>query len=311
MLWPGGFLSLDLATSTPDALCPPLEEARAAVEARVGEVRGEYHAEFALIRSDDGQPALRLSLRDGAAEVLRRELPIDGAGCQDAAQAIALVLERYFDAIEAPTTHPSAPMLESVPVSVLSPRPQRDEPIEPREPENHDLGLQLGALYDVELGAAATLGASFYPQTWRFRPDLRWGIGLQLAPFLSRQHEAVRDGQIEAFSLQSSLSGQLVWQPSWWSVSVGPWAQLRLQRAEASELERARVAYRAVPGLGALAQLGVRGSRWWSLSIGLAGGAQLRSAASSFVLKRDAGSFAVLVPEPWFGQAVLTFELRL
>ena len=119
MLWLGGFLLLDLTTSTPDALCPPLEEARAAVKARVGEVAGDYHAEFALIRATDGQQALELTLREGRVEVLRRQLPLDAAGCQDAAQAIALVLERYFDAVERPVEHEAAPKMESVP-EVLS-----------------------------------------------------------------------------------------------------------------------------------------------------------------------------------------------
>ena len=74
MLWLGGFLALDLTTRTPDALCPPLEEARAAVKARVGEVRGDYHAEFALIRADDGQQKLDLSLREGNVAQVARDL---------------------------------------------------------------------------------------------------------------------------------------------------------------------------------------------------------------------------------------------
>lgn len=311
MLWPGGFLSLDLATSTPDALCPPLEEARAAVEARVGEVKGDYHAEFALIRRDDGQPALRLSLRDGRAEVLRRELPIDHAGCQDAAQAIALVLERYFDALEAPSTRSPAPVLESVPVSVVSARPPRDSAPSTDESHERQLVLELGGVYDAELGVGASLGASFYPSAWRFRSDFRVGVGLLLAPFLSSQHESVRDREIEAFTLQSALWVPLAWQRSWWCVSVGPWAQLRLQRADATELSQSRAGFRALPGFGALARVGVLGSERWGVFVGGAAGAQLRGATSAFVLTRDNDQFAVLVPQPWFGQTLLTFELRL
>ena len=115
MLWLGGLHALDLTTSTPDALCPPLEEARALVKARVGEVRGDFHAEFGLIRRDDGSQALQLVLREGVEPVLRRELPLDEAGCEDAAQAIALVLERHFDALDRPDPPEPAPKLESVP----------------------------------------------------------------------------------------------------------------------------------------------------------------------------------------------------
>src|SRR6188768_841163 len=98
MLWLGGFPALDITTSTPDALCPPIEEARAAIQARVGEVRGDYHVEFALVRGVDGRQVLELTVREAEQQVLARELPLDAGGCEDAAQAIALVLERYFDA---------------------------------------------------------------------------------------------------------------------------------------------------------------------------------------------------------------------
>src|SRR4051812_27057029 len=124
MLWLGGFPALDVTTSTPDALCPPVEEARAAIQARVGEVRGDYHVEFALVRGVDGRQVLELKVLEAQRQVLTRELSLDGSGCADAAQAIALVLERYFDAVEKP---PAVSKPEPIPVRADE-QPSRNSP---------------------------------------------------------------------------------------------------------------------------------------------------------------------------------------
>src|SRR4051812_41631150 len=169
MFWLGGFLALEVTTSTPDALCPPLEEASAAIKARVGEVRGEYHVEFGLVRGNNGQPVLKLEVREGAQKVLERELQLDDAGCQNAAQTIALVLERYFDAVEKPTAR--APDLEPLPGSAGAELSQKSPP-----PVTRELALDppraaartafrgsAGFTYDLELGLAPTLGIGFFP----------------------------------------------------------------------------------------------------------------------------------------------------
>lgn len=323
MLWLGGFLALDLTTRTPDALCPPLEEARAAVKARVGEVRGDYHAEFALIRADDGQQKLDLSLREGNEEVLRRELPLDAAGCQDAAQAIALVLERYFDAIEQPAQAESDSNLKLVPerhtttivgadsTTIGGPAPQDTLPASPVARRSYDLGAHAGLLYDRELGLAATFGATIYPAALRVLPNLAFGVGLDVSPFFQRQAEIVREHEVSAFSLQAALSLPLTWRRASFRASFGPWAQLRLQRAAGPTLQHEQAAYRTVPGVGALARLGFQLSSSWSVLAGGAAGPQLRSAASRFVLERTPGQNEVLVPDAWFGQGQLTLELKL
>jgi hypothetical protein len=312
MLWLGGFLSLDLTTSTPDALCPPLEEARAAVNARVGEVRGEYHADFALIRADDGRQALALTLRERDEEVLRRELPLDAAGCQDAAQTIALVLERYFDAIERPAAQEPEPPPKVVPELSKVASPPRDEPPADRPlTPSRDWGVRVGLLYDRELGSAAVLAASFHPRVLRLSHSWRWGIGLEVAPFFARQSEALRGERIEAFLLQGALNVPLTWSHANWRASLGPWAQLRLQRAEAPSIERGQSAYRSLPGVGAFVQVGLELTPSWAMVAGVAAGSQLRGAASRYVLDGAAGQIAVLVPDAWFGHAQLTLELKL
>ncbi len=317
MFWLGGFLSLDLTTATPDALCPPLEEARAAVKARVGEVRGDYRAEFALIRADDGRQGLDLVLREGEKEVLHRELPLDAAGCQDAAQTIALVLERYFDAIEPPTPVEPAPtpILESVPGSAATAEPPRDDGTS-RAPTREkssisQVGARAGFLYDREFGMAAVVGASFYPAALQLTPSLRWGAALEVAPFFSRQTETIRERRIEAFLLQGAFAVPLLWSHSRWRTAFGPWVQLRLQRADAPSLENEQSAYRVLPGVGGFARVGVELTPSFGLSAGVAGGPQLRNAASRFVLEGGAGQIAVLVPHAWFIQGQLTLELKL
>jgi hypothetical protein len=318
MLWPGGFLALQVTTSTPDAMCPPLEEARAAIEARVGDVKGAYQAEFALIRGSDGRQLLQLSVRQEAVEVLHRELPLDVSGCQDAAQAIALVLERYFDAIERPDSVAAIP--EPIPETTdlqpsqnFSPAPARDSVTTPaRASRRGAWRARAGVLYDLELGAAPTLGAIWRPAALGFTPRLRLGLLLDVAPFLAPTSQRVREQKISAFTLQGALSLPLSLDVHRWQVSIGPWAQLRFQRAEGTDLAHQQTAYRAVPGFGGLAQLGWSPLPRWTLGVGLVLGAQVSGAASRFVLRRaETEPEPVLVPETALRQAELTLALEL
>lgn len=316
MLWLGGFHALDLTTSTPDALCPPLEETRAAVKARVGEVRGEYQAEFALIRADDGRQTLLLTLRERQAEVLRRELPLDGAGCEDAAQAIALVLERYFDAIEKrepiestnpPTDSETTPPPALQPASVVPSRERSSAPL----PTRQRWQLRAGAAYDFELGPALSVGVALYPASLELSRHLRIGVALDAAPFLTRLSETVREEKISAITLRTALSVPLTFELSSWSFSAGPWAELRFQRASAPTLPHGRSEYRALPAAGGFAEVGVALSPSLALAAAFASGAQFTGSASRFVLQADdARRNEVLVPHAWFGEALLRLGLR-
>jgi hypothetical protein len=318
MFWLGGFLALEVTTSTPDALCPPLEEARAAITARVGEVRGAYHVEFALVRTADGRPVLELWVREGEELVLQRELPLDDAGCQDAAQAIALVLERYFDAVEKPT--PPASNLEPIPETPAA-RPSQDSPSpvardvpEPPAPSStrRAVRARAGLTYDLELGLAPTLGVAVSPAAFRLTPRLQVGVTLDISPFLTPLTEQIRGEEISAFSLQGALAFPLALSFAPWSASIGPWAQLRFQRAEAPALAHDRPAQRAVPGFGGFAQLDWSLRPTWTLGLGVALGAQVVGASSRFVLRRaDSETDPVLVPASTFGQGQLTLALEL
>ena len=317
MLWLGGFLALEVTTSTPDAFCPTLEDARAAIRARVGEVEGAYRAEFALIRSSDGRQSLDLVVRKAEVEVLHRELPLDEAGCQDAAQALALVLERYFDAIENPpppgasaSTEPAPVVADNPPLPMPSqPRPDLAAPRAAREPA---VRARAGVAYDFELGMAPTLGVELLPSSLRLTKALRWGLGLDVASFVALARERVREQEITEYTAQGALSLPVLLGFERWSVAIGPWAQLRLQRARGVTLEHEQPAYRTLPGVGGFARVGWSLAPTWTLGAGVAAGGQLTSAAARFVLRGpEATRNEVLIPRAGFAQAHLTLALSL
>jgi hypothetical protein len=314
MLWLGGLLALDVTTSTPDALCPPLAEVRAAVQARVGEVKGDYQAEFSLLRGQGGQQALRLVLRHGSEPVLEREIELEGTECQDASQAIALVLERYFDAVERPAASDPEPVPgPTEPV----PGPRRGDPAGPVAPPANaraesEWRAGAGVALDRELGVAALLGVALFPSKWRATPNFRVGAAFDLAFFVTPITETVRTEPIRASTLQLALSAPLELHSGAWSGGLGPLTQLRLQRASAPSLTQDQPAYRALFGLGGMARVGWSPAPRWLLSAAVGAGGQLVSASSSLVLKKADGSqSAVLVPPTWFGQGQLTLGMTL
>ncbi len=322
MFWPG-LLALEVTTSTPDALCPPLEEARAAIAARVGEVQGGYRVEFSLVRLADGKQALELVVLHDEQPVLERQLPLDATGCEDAAQTIALVLERYFDAIEPPNSTSVAPKLEPVPevtrpqmsqMSTAAMRPRDVGPTRGRHGASA-LRVSLGLIDARELGWAPTLSLELRP-TWA-QLGRRWRLGwaAALSPFVSKRTETVRDQLVAEKTLQLASSLPLELELQRWSSWLGPWAQLRVQRAEGAGLEHDQPGYRGLFGIGVGAGLG------WSpsaaipaltLTLGGAIGAQLSEASARFVLRdADGSKKPVLVPETIFAQAGLALSLAL
>lgn len=93
-----GAAGLTVDSLSPDALCPPLEETRTVVAARLGsvELEGTWHATYLLVHRTQGD-FVTLSLRDPEGVLrLERDLPVQGGACQSLSRVIALVLERYF-----------------------------------------------------------------------------------------------------------------------------------------------------------------------------------------------------------------------
>jgi len=112
-----GLTGLEIISDTPGALCPPLELTQQAVDARLGEVKGgPYQARYSLIHdAERGTASVRLVLTEAEGQMLlERYLPVPAGGCTDLAAAIAVILERYFQAISGtqalpPTDPPPAP----------------------------------------------------------------------------------------------------------------------------------------------------------------------------------------------------------
>jgi hypothetical protein len=315
----GAWLALEITTSTPDALCPPLDEAREVIAARVGEVLGRYRVEYALLRSEDGARALRLEVRLDEQPVLQRELPLNHSGCEDAAQTIALVLERYFDAIERPAIPSTASKREPVPETVergmsqLSPPATTSAHAIVSPPRPRPVRAGAGLLLAHDLGFAPSLSLELRPAWLRPARHIQLGWGLSLAPFVASHTQVVREQEISEKTLQIATWLPVELDLGSWALWLGPWAQLRIQRAQAASLAQEQPGYRGLPGLGGAAGLG------WSpsgagagLTISLSGalGTQLVGSGARFALRAADGSkTVVLVPETTFSQVGLGLAL--
>ena len=89
---------LSVESLSPDALCPPQEETRLAVAARLGqiELEGTWRATYVLVHRTRGDfVSLRLFDPAGALR-LERQLPVQSGSCATLSHVIALVLERFF-----------------------------------------------------------------------------------------------------------------------------------------------------------------------------------------------------------------------
>ena len=118
-----GAAGLTVDSLSPDALCPPLEETRAAVAARLGSVDldGTWHATYQVVHRAQGD-FVSLSLSDpSGATKLERDLPVQSGSCATLSRVIALVLERFFMRLEQASPVEEAP---------LEARRERDSSIE-------------------------------------------------------------------------------------------------------------------------------------------------------------------------------------
>jgi len=298
MFWLGGFFTLEVTTSTADALCPPLDEARAAILSRVGEVRGAYQVAFSLVRADTGGKVLDLVVQHENVEVLHRQLPLEDSGCQDAAQAIALVLERYFDAVKVPD-------LEPVPVTAHS---ASFEQLPTAIPKITDPAWRadLSFLYDRNLGFAPRFELELFPAALRLSSRIWAGLALEASPFVTKLEERIRAQSIDARTIELRLSFPFDFRAGPWSTTLGPSAAIWLQRAEGTSLPSERPGYRAIGGAGARATVQFAWPAPWRLSLGSAVGLVATGATRRFVLQtREDGRVPVFAPEPWFGQVWL------
>jgi hypothetical protein len=106
---------LRVETGSPDALCPDLAAAQAAVMARLGVVGVNGHAGWTARYTswhapDQEGDFVRLEVTDPSGiQRLVRDLPLAGESCSTMAQVIALVLDRYFRELDGPGRAAPAP----------------------------------------------------------------------------------------------------------------------------------------------------------------------------------------------------------
>jgi hypothetical protein len=130
--------ALTVESGSPDALCPDLAQTREAVAARLGTLRVArpgWRARYTIGHSPDstGGDFVRLEVfdPDGIAR-LQRDLPMTGRSCVDMAQALALVLDRYFRSL---TAEPAAEGETSLP----APSPETTAAGATRPAQNTDI----------------------------------------------------------------------------------------------------------------------------------------------------------------------------
>jgi len=117
-----GAAGLTVDSLSPDALCPPLEETRTAVAARLGsvELEGTWQATYLLVHRTQGD-FVSLSLRDPQGVLrLERDLPVQGGSCASLSRVIALVLERYFLRPEQAAPDEAEPVAAKEPVAAAN-----------------------------------------------------------------------------------------------------------------------------------------------------------------------------------------------
>jgi hypothetical protein len=278
---------LAVETQSPDALCPDLATTREAIHNRLGTLAlgGEERGWIAryTVGHAPGEAGdfVRLELLDPhGVQRLQRDLPRQDEACATLAQAIALVVERYFRELAPgvaaePEFAPSAPPVQnlpSVPVPLRTPR--------------WAFGLGVGAS-TAQPGAIAAAQAGFWP-------TLPIHLELSLLADLATRHERLGNSELELrtypveFGLGFGRRGQL------WDFFVGPETRWSLESARGSALAAANA------GLGAAWAVGAAGGvSWWPRGpIGVAARASLdyTLAHTKFQIETGAGPKPVLEP---------------
>ena len=259
-----GGLAVD--SSSPDALCPPLEETRRAVADRLGsvELEGTWHARYVLVHRAQGDfVSLTLADPDGTLR-LERELPVQGGSCATLSQVVALVLERFFsrpehsaqdevsptaaplvaspdqpEALETPAQAPPTPTPRAVPVESDTVQAQ---PAAVAKPGRFRAD---GGLWATNSWVAPSIGVES-------RIAGPYGLAFNAAFDLAAHEEAVGEGSVSLRRVPLSLLG--VWhlgESPTFNASAALEVLGVLEQAHASGVQDSNRGTRIVPGIGA------------------------------------------------------------
>jgi hypothetical protein len=257
-----GLLSgLAVETGSPDALCPDLASTRAAIESRVGELElesaGPWRVRYTMVHAPESASGdyLRLEIRDGIGDLrLERDLSLADDSCSTLAQAIALVVERFFRALVAQGPV-EPPMVTSSAPPPPSPAPVLERGVDTAQVERHDLRAAM-VLLAIQGGV---LGPSYTPTVGpllvfeaRAPFSIALGSSLGLTP---SSEELERGGEAHR------RNGLLRVTPSWDArfgatrLAVGPTASLAIEQGWTTGIDETSREHRAVMAAGGATSL--------------------------------------------------------
>jgi hypothetical protein len=271
-----GLLSgLTVETGSPDALCPDVASAEAAIGARVGELEssaGGWRVRYTLVHAPDSTQGdvVRLQVFDSAAELrLSRDLPLTSESCDTVAQAMALVVGRFFRSMvgeRAPEPKVELRPASPAPITASGPSPARDqgvrapEPTAPKQPPAFFLAAQAGALGPPLL---PTFGSLFVVRA-RAPLSLATSLGFVLVP---------RTEELDGGGRAHLQAGLLRLTPAWdvalagGRVSLGPTLSMDAERAWTTALPVSTEQYRATVATGGALSFRIAVSRASALDI--------------------------------------------
>lgn len=311
-----GAAGLSVDSLSPDALCPPLEETRRAVAARLGNVEldGTWHATYVLVHRQQGDFVTLKVFDPVGAQRLERQLPAQGAACSTLPSVIALVLERFFAPPEqtpsaAPATEPTTPA--SPPPNESPPPADAEGSSEPPRPAVAMAPVtpsatppdRASAKAPRERQASFELGAALWASNAWLAPGLRvarrlggpYWLGLEAAFDLASHRATAFEGSVSARRVPISLVARRDLTDGAVALSAGLELLGLLEVASASDLAESDGGARLVPGAGL--RLGARFLPGSALApfVELTGAWLARRAAPSF----QVGSREVLTPPTW------------
>jgi hypothetical protein len=278
---------LTLETGSPDALCPALPAAREAVERRLGTLVVEsgagWSARYTIAHAPEGTQTdfvrLELFAPNGTLQ-LSRDLPLEAGACSTVAEAIALVLDRYFRKLPlghsaegtAPAVSPADSATQLPPAATSSP-PLSATPLSTQERLQEPAGgtrgsdrlepfWSVGALFGASTSAGLAVGLQGLRESW---PHLYTSAELSLA--WNSSSEQLSDGsELKAHAFSGAVA--VGWGRRWGALCgyVGPALRVSLERGSARGLAQNLERDRARSAAGLLAGLVTGLGGHWSLS---------------------------------------------
>ncbi len=312
--------ALVVQTGSPDAMCPDLTQTREAITNRLGTLEADdsgWVVRYTIGHSPGSRAAdfVRVELWDPqGTRRLERDLPLRGGSCSTMAQAIAVVVDRFFRSLGQRAAHTSDAAPPESPSVGASQTPNGGDALPPPAPplrmraSEHPssvarrapmavpaskphrvvklgwLGSYLVEASGVQITLEAPLGEQIY-------------LGFSTAVPISGPRETIdgRSVSLRSYSQRVWLAlGSLLSSRYWFD--AGPELLAVVEQADGSDLVGGQSATRVIPGLGVT--LGGGALFTARLGFGLRVGADVTHPplARQFVVTANQGTREVLEP---------------